>query len=87
MGLEQCQNGASGNPGNKDCPALCCAVNLSMALGMNDADSIVFITHFSDGYSISIPEVAKNLYMVDDLQNLAMYQTKPQPLHHATRNV
>jgi hypothetical protein len=37
-----------------------------MAMGMNNFDSIVFLTQFNQGYAMSIPEMAKNFYVVDE---------------------
>lgn len=40
-----------------------------MALGMNNFDSIVFLTNFNDGYAMSIPDIAKKFYVIDEKKN------------------
>ena len=37
-----------------------------MAMGMNNFDSIVFLTQFNRGYAMSIPEMAAAFYVVDE---------------------
>ena len=37
-----------------------------MAMGMDNFDSIVFLTQFNQGYAMSIPEMAKAFYVVDE---------------------
>ena len=51
--------------GNKDCQALYGAGTLSMALGFNNFDSIAFLTHFNDGYAMTIKDMAAAFYVVD----------------------
>jgi len=50
-------------PGNKDCQALYGAGTLSMAMGMNNFDAIVFLTQ---GYAMSIKDMVAAFYVVDD---------------------
>jgi hypothetical protein len=37
-----------------------------MALGMSNFDTIVFLTQFNAGYAMTIPEMAKNFYIIDE---------------------
>lgn len=40
-----------------------------MALGMSNFDTIVFLTHFNDGYAMSTAEIAKAFYVVDETKD------------------
>jgi len=64
--LENCRKGDGNNPGNKDCQIVYGAGTLSMALGMSNFDTIVFLTHFNIGMHMTIPEIAKGFYVVDE---------------------
>lgn len=37
-----------------------------MALGFNNFDSIAFLTHFNDGYAMSIKDMAATFYVIDE---------------------
>ena len=37
-----------------------------MALGFDNFDAIVFLVQFNQGYAMSISEMAKNFYVVDE---------------------
>lgn len=37
-----------------------------MALGMSNFDTIVFLTQFNKGFAMTIPELAKSFYVVDE---------------------
>ena len=63
--LEQCQKGTKDIPGNKDCQALYGPGTLSMVLGVNNFDAIVFLQHFNDGYAMTIPDMARSFYVID----------------------
>ncbi|KAL9602195.1 MAG: hypothetical protein Q9179_002621 [Wetmoreana sp. 5 TL-2023] len=64
-GNEQCQKGTADVPGNPDCQALYGAGTLSMALGFNNFDAIIFLQQFNDGYAMTIKDMAAAFYVVD----------------------
>ncbi|KAK4697792.1 COMPASS component SWD3, partial [Lecanoromycetidae sp. Uapishka_2] len=65
-GNEQCQQGTADVPGNPNCQALYGAGTLSLAMGMNNFDAIVFLTQFNQGYAMSIKDMAAAYYVVDE---------------------
>lgn len=37
-----------------------------MALQMTNFDAVLFLSQFNDGYPMTIPDIAKNFYVIDD---------------------
>ena len=52
-------------PGNKDCQALYGAGTLSLALGFNNFDAIIFLQQFNDGYPMTIKDMAAAFHVID----------------------
>ena len=40
-----------------------------MALGMMNFDAVAFLLQFNDGFPMTIPEMAKHFYVIDDRKN------------------
>ncbi len=64
-GNEQCQKGTADVPGNPNCQALYGPGTIATVLGMNNFDTIVFQIQFNLGYPMTIPDMAKNFYVID----------------------
>ena len=52
-------------PGNQDCQALYGAGTLSLALGFDNFDAIIFLQQFNDGYAMTIKDMAAAFYVTD----------------------
>ena len=64
-GNEQCQQGTSDTPGNKDCQALYGPGTLATVLGFENFDAITFQIQYNLGYPMTIPDIAKAFYVID----------------------